>query len=183
VQILWVNMITAVTLALALAFEAVEPGIMRRPPRPAAEPLLSGFLIWRVVFVSVILLAGVFALFAAYRAAGADLAHARTIAVNALVLFQIFYLFNCRRLLEPVLSKEGLLGSRPVLLAAAIVLILQLAYTYLPPLDLLFATTPLGLADWAVILLVAFSVLLLVEAEKALLHRWRDRQRRPSLRR
>ena len=183
VQILWVNMITAVTLALALAFEAVEPGIMRRPPRPAAEPLLSGFLIWRVAFVSVLLLVGVFGLFAAYRAAGADLDRARTIAVNALVVSEIFYLFNCRRLLESALSREGLLGSRPVLLAVAIVLILQLAYTYLPPLDLLFATTPLTLADWAAILLVSLSVLLLVEAEKGLLCRWHARPRRPSLRR
>ena len=182
VQILWVNMITAVSLALALAFEAVEPGVMLRPPRPRDEPLLSGFLIWRVAFVSALLLVGVFGLFAAYRAAGADLDRARTIAVNTLVLFEVFYLLNCRRLLEPVLSREGLLGSRPVLVAVGVVLALQLAYTYLPPLNLLFATKPLTLADWGAILLVAFWVLLLVEAEKWLLYRWRRRHQPPTLR-
>ncbi len=181
VQILWVNMISAVTLALALAFEEVEPGVMRRPPRLAGEPLLSGFLIWRVAFVSALILVGVFGLFAAYRAAGADLDRARTVAVNTLVLFEVFYLLNCRRLLDPILSREGLLGSRPVLVAIAVVLLLQLAYTYLPPLDLLFATTPLGVLDWALMIFVAFWVLLLVEAEKWLLSRWRARGGRPSL--
>ncbi len=114
VQILWVNMVTAVTLALALAFEPAENNLMRRPPRPPTEPLLSSFLVWRTVFVSILLVSGTFGLYLWYREHGADLRLARTVAVNTLVFFEIFYLFNCRRF-----SGSGIVparaGRQPVL--------------------------------------------------------------------
>jgi magnesium-transporting ATPase (P-type) len=170
-QILWVNMITAVTLALALAFEPIEPGVMRRPPRRADEPLLSRFLLWRLAFVSSILLAGVFGMFVAERAAGASVEQARTVAVNTLVTFEIFYLWSARHLLAPALSREGLLGSRPALLAIALVIGFQLAFTYAPPMQRLFQTVALELAVWGRIVGVASSVLVLVELEKFVLRR------------
>jgi magnesium-transporting ATPase (P-type) len=170
-QILWVNMITAVTLALALAFEPIEPGVMRRPPRRADEPLLSRFLLWRLAFVSSILLAGVFGLFVYEREHGAGVEQARTVAVNTLVAFEIFYLWSARHLLAPSLSREGMLGSRPALLAMALVIGFQLAFTYAPPMQRLFQTVALEPAAWLRIVAVASSVLVLVELEKLVLRR------------
>ena len=121
VQILWVNMITAVTLALALAFEPAENDVMQRPPRQPREPILSAFLIWRVALVAVILVAGTFGLFLWEQAQGAEIELARTVAVNTLVMFEVFYLFNTRYLRAPVLNRAGLFGSRPVLISVAVV--------------------------------------------------------------
>ena len=109
-QILWVNMVTAITLALALAFERPESGVMQRPPRDPKEPLLNRFLIWRTVFVSILLVIGSLSMFMWMQARGVEEEVARTVAVNALVFGEIFYLFNCRYLRRSVLSKEGLLS-------------------------------------------------------------------------
>ena len=169
VQVLWVNMVTAVTLALALAFEPTEPGVMRRPPREPGTPLLSGFLLWRVIFVSILLVIGTFGHFLWMREHGADIELARTVAINTLVMGQVFYLFNSRYILEPVLNRAGLFGSRAVLIAVAILLVLQLLFTYAPPLQLLFGTTAIGLVEWGRILVFAVALFLLVEVEKLLL--------------
>jgi magnesium-transporting ATPase (P-type) len=175
VQILWVNMITAVTLALALAFEPAERGVMTRPPRDPREALLSAFLVWRVVFVSLILVAGTFGLFLWEQAHGASVETARTVAVNALVAFEIFYLFNARFLRAPVLNRAGLLGSRPVLIAIAIVVVFQLAFVYTAPMQALFETRGLDLAAWGRIIAVSSTVLFLVEIEKLAIRRLRQR--------
>jgi magnesium-transporting ATPase (P-type) len=170
-QILWVNMVTAVTLALALAFEPAEPNVMRRPPRHAAEPLLSRFLVWRILFVSAILVTGTFGLFLWHRAHGTPLDEARTIAVNTLVMFEVFYVFSSRYLLEPSLSREALCGNRYVLMAVALVLSLQMVFTYFTPLQHLFGAVALGAHTWLQIVLVAATVFPLVELEKWLLRR------------
>jgi magnesium-transporting ATPase (P-type) len=171
VQILWVNMITAVTLALALAFDPPEPGVMSRPPRAADEPLLSRFLLWRIGFVSTILLLGTFGLFLYERETGASIERARTVAVNTLVLFEIFYLWNARHLRESVLNGEGLFGSRPALIAVVLVLVFQLGFTYAPPMQLLFGSEALDAAAWARMVAIGSSVLFLVELEKWLVRR------------
>lgn len=165
-QILWVNMITAVTLALSLAFEPAEPGVMRRPPRDAREPLLSRFLVWRILFVASLLVAGTFGLFIWEREQGTDIDTARTIAVNTLVLFEVFYLFNTRYITAPVLSREGLFGNRYVLWAIGLVLLFQLLFTYTPPMQVLFGTVALSAENWLPILCIAVTVLPLVELEK-----------------
>jgi magnesium-transporting ATPase (P-type) len=170
VQILWVNMVTAVSLALALAFEPTEADAMRRPPRAPDEPLLSPQVAWRVVFVSAIMLAAVFGLFVAYADESLDIA--RTMAINVLVGIEIFYLFNCRHLTASGFNLETLFGSRPVLVAIAVVSVLQLLFTYAPPFQFLFGTAPLELRHWIPILAVAPAVFFLVEAEKALQRRW-----------
>jgi len=103
-QILWVNMITAVTLALALAFEPPEKNVMQRPPRDAREPILNRHLLWRVAFVSLILMAGTFGLYLWEMGRGAPIEHARTVAVNTLVMFEIFYLFNARYITASMLN-------------------------------------------------------------------------------
>ena len=166
VQILWVNMITAVTLALALAFEPFEKNVMRRPPRNAYEPILTPYLIWRIVFVSIILMSGTFGLFLWDMGRGFSIEHARSVAVNTLVMFEIFYLFNSRYISASVFSWEGVTGNRYVLIAIGVLITFQLAFTYLAPMQYLFGTTAIGFSTWLLILLVSSSVLFLVELEK-----------------
>jgi magnesium-transporting ATPase (P-type) len=177
VQILWVNMITAVTLALALAFEPPEPGVMARPPRNARQPVLTPLFLWRIGYVSLILTAGTFGLFLWEQYRGAPIEQARTVAVNTLVMFEIFYLFNSRYMTAPVLNRAGLLGNRYVLYAVGLLLLFQVAFTYLPPLQALFGTAAIDAWIWARIVLVAASVLFIVELEKALVRRWHDKVR------
>ena len=171
VQILWVNMVTAVTLALSLAFEPPEQNIMRRHPRDAHEPMLSSYLVWRIVFVSVILMSGTFGLFLWEMESGVSIEHARTVAVNTLVMFEVFYLFNSRYATASVFNWAGLTGNRYVLIAIAILFIFQLGFTYLEPMQSLFGTTAIGIEIWLRILLVSSSVLFLVESEKYFVRR------------
>ncbi|MEN8207323.1 MAG: cation-transporting P-type ATPase [Pseudomonadota bacterium] len=166
VQILWVNMITAVTLALSLAFEPPEQNVMRRPPRNTREPILTHYLIWRIAFVSVILMSGTFGLFLWEMEQGASIEHARTVAVNTLVVFEIFYLFNSRYITASVFNREGLTGNRYVLIAIGTLIFFQLGFTYLAPMQSLFGTTAIDFNIWLRIMLVSSSVLFLVELEK-----------------
>ena len=170
VQILWVNMITAVTLALAEAFERGEPDIMGRPPRPPLAPLLSPLLIWRILLVSLLLVAGSLGLFLWQQAEGMPLDQSRTLAVNTLVMGEIVYLFNVRHLRSSVLNREGLLGNPYVLLTIGILILFQLLFTYLPLMQRLFGTQPLGLLEWGWIGLFGLALLLLMELEKVILN-------------
>ena len=176
-QILWVNMITAVTLALTLAFEPSEQNVMQRPPRDPREPILSGFLIWRIAFVSLIIVVGTFGLFLWELDQGAPLNVARSVAVNTLVMFEIFYLFSARFLLAPSLTREGLTGNCYVLYAISLLIVFQLAFTYLPPMQLMFATANMSAEAWLRVVIVASSVLFLVELEKWLLRVFVNRKR------
>jgi magnesium-transporting ATPase (P-type) len=175
VQILWVNMVTAVTLSLAFALEKPEANIMRRPPRDPATPLVDGFMLWRILFVTLLMALASFGLFLWETARGADIATARTVAVNALVVAEMFYLFNCRRLHDSILNREGFLGNRLALQAIAFLLLLQLGYTYLPLMQTLFHTAPIDLTAWLLILAVGVLLLLIVEGEKALIRRYQRR--------
>jgi len=166
VQILWVNMITAVTLALALAFEPSERNVMNRPPRTPDAPILSRLLLWRILFVSLIIVIGTFGLFIWYREQGASIEYARTVAVNTLVMFEIFYLFCTRYIVESVSNRAGLFGNPYVLIAIGSLLIFQMLFTYFPPAQLLFGTTGLLPETWGLIIMVSFSVYVFVEMEK-----------------
>ncbi len=171
VQILWVNMVTAVTLALALAFEPPEAETMKRTPRRPDEPLLSGFLVWRIAFISSVLLLGVFGIFLWLQAQGADVETARTAAVNTLVLFEVFYLFNVRKLRASPFSDLFSREAGIAWAAAGTVIFFQLLFTYAPFMQWLFSTRPVELSVWAASIGVAATIFLLVEAEKALLRR------------
>lgn len=171
VQILWVNMITAVTLALSLAFEPPEADIMRRPPRDPKEPILSAFLIWRILFVSGIIIVGTFGLFVMERTNGTPIEEARTVAVNTLVMFEVFYLLNTRYLRRSVVSFEGFFGNRYALVAITLVVFFQILFTYVPFLQTLFGTADIEASDWLRIVAVAFTVFVLVELEKFLIDR------------
>jgi magnesium-transporting ATPase (P-type) len=175
VQILWVNMVTAITLSLALAFEAPESNVMRRPPRPANEPLLDAFLLWRILFVSALMVMGSLGFFLWELARGESTEAARTVAVNALVMGEIFYLFNSRFLLAPSWGLRRFIDSRPTLIAIAAVAALQALFTYVPFMQKLFGTVALDAAAWWRILLFGALLFGAVEIEKAALRRWNER--------
>jgi calcium-translocating P-type ATPase len=169
VQVLWVNMVSAVTLALALAFEPMEAGVMEKLPRPPREPLVSLPMFFRIAYVSVLLMAAAFGVFHWYSGHGASQELSRTIAVNTLIVGEIAYLFNSRHMKKPALSKEGIRATPQVWGAAAAVLLLQMPFTYLPFLQKLFGTSALGAGDWAKMTFIGLVLFLVVEAEKALL--------------
>jgi cation-transporting ATPase F len=170
VQILWINMTTAVALGLMLAFEPAEPGIMRRPPRPPRQPILTRRLVVRIVLVGVLMLIGAFGCFEWAIAQGATLEEARTLAVNAFVAMEIGYLMNCRSLDRSVLS-VGLFSNRPLLLGVAVMVALQVAFTYLPFMNAAFQTAPLPWSDWAAVTVLGVVVSAIIGVEKRLTRR------------
>ena len=170
-QILWINMVSAVTLGLSLAFEPSEENVMMRSPRSPKEPLLNQFLTWRIVFISSLVVMGTLGLFLWDRYIGESLEMARTTAVNTLIFFQIFYLFNARFLKAPVLTWQGFVGNPAVLIAVLTIIVLQLLFTYLPLLQKLFGTAAIPPGDWVRIIAFTFSVFVLVEIEIFILRR------------
>ena len=170
-QILWVNLVTTVTLALALAFEPAERGVMQRPPRPPGEPLITRLLAGRIAYVTVLMMLATFAAFEWVLDRGGSLAAARTAAVNMLVIGELVYLFNVCYFTASAFSR-GILTANPVALGMSLLLVaLQLLFTYAPPLQQVFQTVALDAATWGVILALGAAKFLAVEAEKALLRR------------
>ncbi len=170
-QILWVNMVTAITLALALAFEPAEPGVMQRQPRSPSEPLITRALALRIAYVSLLMIIVTFVVFEWELSRGSSLETARTAAVNMLVVGELVYLFNVRHFTASAFSR-GILTDNPVALWMSLLLIgLQLMLTYAPPLQQVFQTAPLDATSWAVILGLGGLKFLAVEAEKMLLRR------------
>ncbi|WP_374325584.1 cation-transporting P-type ATPase [Azonexus sp.] len=166
VQILWVNMVVAITLAMALAFEPAEPGIMRRPPRKPGTPILDRSFIIRLVIVSLLIGGATIAMFEVELALGMPLDLARTMAVNTLVVAQAFYLFNARFLTTSSLRLDLLFTNRAVWLAVGVLFLLQLAFVYLPLMNSAFGTTPLALRHWLIPLLIGAGIFLIMEMEK-----------------
>ncbi|NQU63162.1 MAG: HAD-IC family P-type ATPase, partial [SAR324 cluster bacterium] len=167
VQILWINMTTAGFLGLALAFEPKEPGIMTRQPREPQSPLLSRELIGRIFLVSGLLTVAAFVLFRWELARGTTLSAARTTAVNVFVFTELFYLFNCRSLTKTVFQL-GLFTNMWVFGGAVVMLLLQIAYTYLPVMNRLFQSAPIGAVSWCGIIGAGLITSLIVEGEKRL---------------
>jgi len=172
-QILWVNMISSIALALPLAFEKAEPQAMARPPRPRDQALLTRFVLWRVALVTLVFTAGIFGMFMAARADGLDLAQARTVAVNTLVMMEVFYMFSVRYLHGAALTRIGVLGTPAVLASVAAAAALQLFMTYAPVMHLLFGTAPLPLVWGPAIFAVGVAGFAVIEFDK-----WVARRRR-----
>ncbi|MGE0220408.1 cation-transporting P-type ATPase [Mycolicibacterium sp.] len=173
-QILWINMTTAVALGLTLAFEPKETGIMTRPPRDPAEPLLTRALVGRILLVAGLLVAGSWWLFEWELAHGATLAEARTAALNLFVVVQAFYLLSCRSLTRSA-WRIGLFTNRWLVLGVAVQAGAQLAITYTPVLNAVFQTTPLDAVAWLRIAGIAVCVSLVVAVDKLLRSRARLR--------
>ncbi|MBD3620017.1 MAG: cation-transporting P-type ATPase [Chromatiales bacterium] len=176
-QILWVNMVSSVGLAMALAFEPPSPRVMQRPPRPRDEPMLSAFLLWRICLVSLLFVAGVFGIFAWSQYHGATLEEARTYAVNTLVVMEIFYLFSIRYLDSSSIGWRQVRGTRAVLIAVGIVVALQLLFTYAPFMETFFDTRPVDFIHGVEIIAIGVTLFALLELEKWVRRRWVERGR------
>lgn len=170
-QVLWVNMVTSSCLGLALAFEPGEKGLMRRHPRPPGEALLSGFFIWRVALVSTLMMLGALGLFLWELESGTGIETARTMAVNAIVVSEMFYLLNSRFIFAPVLTRNGLFGNPYVLLAIVACIPLQLLYTHAAPMQATFGSASLGLQEWSKVIAAGMLIFCVVELEKLILRR------------
>tara|TARA_R110000787_G_scaffold211281_3_gene321144 strand:+ start:91887 stop:94601 length:2715 start_codon:yes stop_codon:yes gene_type:complete len=180
VQILWVNLITAITLGLALAFEPTEENTMRRPPRPRNAPILTGELIWHVALVSGLF---VFAVFGTYTY-GIDKGYApdlaRTMAVNMLVVLEIFHLFFIRNIYGTSLTWKAVRGTRVVWITVIAVTMAQFAVTYLPPLQKVFSTQAVPFLDGVLIIAVGTVFFAIIEVEKQLRLVFRRAEKQPT---
>jgi Ca2+-transporting ATPase len=165
VQILWINMTTAVLLGLMLAFEPKEQGIMTRPPRLPNEPVLTRQLIVRICIVGTLLCAASFGFFEMALQSGRSLEVARTIAVNVFVFGELFYLFNCRSLRYSVF-KIGMFSNKILLVGVLAMILLQILFTYMPFMNSAFHSKPILPADWAFILGAGLVIFLAIELEK-----------------
>ena len=185
-QLLWINLVATVALALPLAFEAREPDVMRRPPRKPNEPILSAFVLARTAVVAVIMTAGAVGMFMyeysraleAALPATVALAEAQTAAVTTVIMFQIFYLLHCRSL-RGSLFETGVFSNLTIPAGIAVILALQAAFIYLPAAHTVFGSAPLSLRDIAVSALVAALVLPIISIEKALRRKRSSQRVRP----
>jgi len=168
IQILWVNLITAITLGIALAFEPTEADTMRRPPRPRNEPLLTGELGWHIVLVSALFLGGVFGMYAYAIDRGYSIELARTIALNTLVVMEIFHLFFIRNIYGTSLTWKAVRGTKVVWATVIAVTVAQFAITYMPPMQSLFSTVAVPLMDGMIIVGVGVVLFAIIETEKQL---------------
>jgi magnesium-transporting ATPase (P-type) len=172
-QILWVNMISAVTLALALAFEPAEDDLMRRPARDPAAPLLNAQLLWRVLFIAVLMTLASAGLFYLTQQQGWSLEASRTLAVNAIIACEIGYLFSSRRLLAP--ARFGWHDNPMVWSMVLCIIVLQALFSHWSLLQGLFGTEGMPLAAWGLCLLLAAVICAVVELEKYLVRRLQQR--------
>ena len=168
-QVLWVNMVTSVALGLVISFEPHELDVMNRPPRAVDRPILTNFGIWRVIFVGLALVAVTLWAFFWLKSQNASDALARTVAVNMITIGQVFYLLNSRYLLDSSLSFKAHLGNKYLPLGIGAVVILQLLFTYAPPLQALFDNEAIPLWVWPWLFLAGFVFFLIVEAEKMII--------------
>ncbi len=168
IQILWVNLVTGITLGLALAFEPTEKNTMRRPPRPSNEILLSPQLVWHLVLVSFLFLAGVYGIYFYAIDRGSSIELARTLSMNTLVVMEIFHLFFVRNMHGTSLTWKAARGTRVVWLTVVLVTGVQLLVTYFPPLQAVFQTQAVGITDGLLVIGIGLVLLLVVETEKQL---------------
>ena len=168
-QILWVNMVSSVALGLVISFEPHERDVMRRPPRAVHRPILDAFGVWRIIFVGLALVGLTLWAFFWMKSKEASDELARTAAVNALVIGQIFYLLNSRYRLDSSLSLKAHLGNKYLPMGIGAVIILQLLFTYAPPMQVLFETEGVPLWVWPWLLLGGLVFFLVVETEKLII--------------
>ncbi|NOT12914.1 MAG: cation-transporting P-type ATPase [Methylococcaceae bacterium] len=173
VQILWINMSTAVLLGLMLAFEPKEPGLMLRKPRSPTQPIFTRRLTLRIVLVGLMLLTCAFGLFEWHLAHSQSLQAARTVAVNMFVIGQVFYLFNCRSLTNS-LFMVGVWSNRWLIVGVLLMIFAQLLLTYWSPMNQLFGTAPIETFEWLIIVALGLVIYLLIELEKGLFKRFSE---------
>ncbi len=166
IQILWVNLITDVTLGIALAFEPTEENTICRPPRPRGEPLLSSELVWHIVLVSILFLCGVYGIYAYAIDRGYSVELARTLAMNTLVVMEIFHLFFIRNIHGTSLTWKAVRGTKVLWMTVIIIIVAQFSITYLPPLQAIFATVAVPFLDCWLVIGIGVALFIIIESEK-----------------
>ncbi len=167
VQILWVNMVVAITVSLGLAFEHLEKGAMDRPPRNPKAKLLSPYYLFRISFVSIMIGIGTLWMNSFMQSQGYSGSDLQTVILQMFVMAQLFYLFNCRSEFGFAFNKD-FFRNKAVFLVAGILIVLQLALTYIPFMNTVFQTTPLELKQWTIPILMGLFVFIIVEVEKVI---------------
>jgi magnesium-transporting ATPase (P-type) len=166
IQILWINLITAVTLGLALAFEPTEENTMRRPPRRRDEALIDGGLLWHIILVSILFLCGVFGIFSYAHDRGYSTELAQTMALNTLVVMEIFHLFFIRNIYGTSLTWKAVRGTKVVWTTVILITAAQFMVTYLPPLQRVFGTEAVSFLDGLIIIGIGVALFAIIETEK-----------------
>lgn len=170
VQILWVNMVTSITVSLALAFEKTEPDVMQRPPRPHHVPLLTGYFIWRILFVSLLIGGGTLLMNLRLLDEGISEEIVKTVTLQTIVITQMFHLFNSRSISKFAINKD-FFSNKAVFIVSGILIVLQLAITYIPFMNNVFGTEPLEARFWIYPFAMGVIVFFVVEAEKAIMNK------------
>jgi len=165
-QILWVNMVTSVALGLVISFEPHESDVMFRPPRAVDRPLVTAFGLWRILFVGGALVAYTLLAFFWMKSQGASDSLARTVAVNAIIVGQVFYLLSSRYLLDSSLSLKAHKGNKYLPLSISAVVILQSLFTYAAPFQAIFGNEAIPLRIWPWLFAGGLVFFLVVETEK-----------------
>ncbi|AFS40362.1 HAD-IC family P-type ATPase [Leuconostoc gelidum subsp. gasicomitatum] len=162
-QLLWINMVSAITIQLAFIFEPAEPGLMNRPPRKTSAKLMNRHDIFQMTYVSVLIAATGLAVFEAL-GSNVSFTVASTMVVNIIIFGKIFYLFNIRTE-APVLSRS--LWSNPMaFVAVGLMIVLQIFFTYVPFMQNVFSTAALSWFDWLIVILTGTIVLVITEIHK-----------------
>jgi cation-transporting ATPase F len=167
VQILWINMSTAIFLGMTLVFESGEENIMRRPPRDPKKPIFNMAMIYQMIVVGIYLLIASYGMFNYALSSGYSHEYARTVAVNIFVFIELFYLFNCKELQRSVF-KTNLFNNPFLLIGVSIMALMQLSFTNLEFMNTTFKSEPLDLITWVEILFISFGVLFVVEIKRYL---------------
>ncbi|WP_010233490.1 cation-transporting P-type ATPase [Clostridium arbusti] len=170
VQILWVNMVTSITVSMALAFEKMEKGAMKRPPRNSKAPLLGGYFIWRIVFVSILIGGGTLFMNVNLINRGYDLNEVRTITLHTIVITQMFHLYNSRTIRRFAFNRD-FFSNKIVFIVSALLIILQLSITYIPFMNEVFGTEYMKPSHWVFPILMGIGVFIIIEIEKFIMRR------------
>lgn len=165
-HILWINTVTALGLGVSMTVEPMEKRLLNRPPRPQKEPLLLPVIKRRIITVALLMVTATFLLYIFNINNGMDISTSQTIALNTIVFFEIFYLFNCKSIHENVFGQ--MFSNRYMLLGISIVIGLQMFITYNPTMNMILRTSPIRLIDWVVIIIITSSIFFLIELEKYL---------------
>jgi magnesium-transporting ATPase (P-type) len=170
-QVLWINMVTSITLSLALASEPAEVGIMRRPPRDARASIVTPALLRHILVVSALIGGATLAAFAYEMARDEPLPQVQATAVTMLAFAQLAFLFSCRFLDRSSITPDVLRGNRAVWWSVAALVVVQAAFVYTPALQQLFDVAAIGPDEWALILGLSVVVFLLAETAKSISRR------------
>ena len=167
VQILWINMSTAVFLGMMLIFEPGDKEIMKRTPRDPKMPILSLEMVWQMLVVGFYMLAASYAMFNYALSSGYSEEYARTVAVNIFVFIELFYLFNCKELQRSVF-KTNIFNNSYLLIGVTLMILVQISFTHLEFMNTIFKSQPLDISTWLQIIAIAIGVMFVVEIKRYL---------------